>query len=361
MWKRIKLKKARRAVTRRPMFNPLYVYWRARQLEGTQNDGPEPGVFFINNYRVRTGWGNVPSTVYPYDATVWPPNEPSGLDRIGKYHRTSHYQRLFSLLEIKLCILERESVQISLPITKQWYEATGGLISTPASVAEFIEVHAVLIVGYDDNKQILKFRNSWKPTWGDDGCGYLPYEYFDKHVMEVWHCAPFAADRPKKKHRKATWVIQNWGLKQPWLNNVVHCMEIHDGLNDEKAAWMIVIQDFEYNELRVDDLYVRPEYRRRGLATRLCREALDASNGLNLPIRFLIADGDIDTKSANISAINNFVQKMGLHVRWNGEFGIKYIVEPGNTTGDVTPSQNPSVPPGAFLSDELEHSIGLFL
>lgn len=35
--------------------------------------------------------------------------------------------------------------------------------------------HAIAFVGYDDKKQLFKFRNSWGNTWGDGGYGYISY------------------------------------------------------------------------------------------------------------------------------------------------------------------------------------------
>jgi C1A family cysteine protease len=37
--------------------------------------------------------------------------------------------------------------------------------------------HAVLAVGYSDAKRHVIVRNSWGPTWGDQGYFYMPYQY----------------------------------------------------------------------------------------------------------------------------------------------------------------------------------------
>lgn len=59
--------------------------------------------------------------------------------------------------------------------------------------------HAVLAVGYDDNRKItntvdnrstkgaLLIRNSWGTAWGDQGYGWIPYEYVLRGVaMDFW-------------------------------------------------------------------------------------------------------------------------------------------------------------------------------
>ncbi len=59
--------------------------------------------------------------------------------------------------------------------------------------------HAIVAVGYDDNKKIentkcntetkgaLLIRNSWGTDWGEGGYGWLPYDYvFNKLAMDFW-------------------------------------------------------------------------------------------------------------------------------------------------------------------------------
>lgn len=59
--------------------------------------------------------------------------------------------------------------------------------------------HAIVAIGYDDGKKIkntkcnktttgaLLIRNSWGTTWGDQGYGWLPYDYVtNKLALDFW-------------------------------------------------------------------------------------------------------------------------------------------------------------------------------
>ena len=67
---------------------------------------------------------------------------------------------------------------------------TSGKIPFPVAGERVLGGHAIMAVGYDDNIKIknanpggmettgaLLIRNSWGPSWGIAGYGYLPYEY----------------------------------------------------------------------------------------------------------------------------------------------------------------------------------------
>lgn len=45
--------------------------------------------------------------------------------------------------------------------------------------------HAITVIGYDDEKNILRVRNSWGIGWGDKGYTDFPYTSFDQFI-ELW-------------------------------------------------------------------------------------------------------------------------------------------------------------------------------
>lgn len=63
--------------------------------------------------------------------------------------------------------------------------ARTGIIPTPELARERrVGGHAVLCVGYDDERQVLLMRNSWGEEWGDAGYFYLPYSFMQKGLLK---------------------------------------------------------------------------------------------------------------------------------------------------------------------------------
>ena len=52
-----------------------------------------------------------------------------------------------------------------------------GMVPMPTRRDRLRGGHAVLVVGYDHDRRVLIFRNSWGRGWGDHGDGYLPYAF----------------------------------------------------------------------------------------------------------------------------------------------------------------------------------------
>ena len=55
--------------------------------------------------------------------------------------------------------------------------AKNGRVPMPKAKEKMLGGHAVLAVGYDHPKRRFIVRNSWGPTWGQQGYFTMPYEY----------------------------------------------------------------------------------------------------------------------------------------------------------------------------------------
>jgi hypothetical protein len=63
--------------------------------------------------------------------------------------------------------------------------AVNGVI--PKQNGQLIGGHAVLLVGYNDETRLFKFKNSWGASWGDNGYGYLSYDYYlAGDMFDMW-------------------------------------------------------------------------------------------------------------------------------------------------------------------------------
>jgi C1A family cysteine protease len=77
--------------------------------------------------------------------------------------------------------------------------AKTGRVPYPGKGEKVLGGHAMLVVGYDDNMTItntnsggtskgaLLIRNSWGPSWGNHGYGFLPYDYVTRQLaVDFW-------------------------------------------------------------------------------------------------------------------------------------------------------------------------------
>ena len=82
---------------------------------------------------------------------------------------------------IKYWLLKNEPIAIAIGIFSNFLDiqvSKTGIVNLPDfNNDKFLGGHAVVICGFDDNKQRFILRNSWGNYWGDNGYFYLPYDY----------------------------------------------------------------------------------------------------------------------------------------------------------------------------------------
>jgi len=64
---------------------------------------------------------------------------------------------------------------------------SGGLLPEPKQGDVRLGLHAILLVGIEQSKQLeAVFKNSWGTGWGDRGFGRLSLKYLEDHCLELW-------------------------------------------------------------------------------------------------------------------------------------------------------------------------------
>lgn len=122
------------------------------------------------------------------------------------------------------------------------YDYNGGHISWDSNG------HAVLLVGYDDNLQCFKVKNSWGENWGENGYFRIAYDDVTDDVkFGSYACSAsgiFVVGKPVtlKNSGVSNLVINNISADKPWLTFSPHIIRtIHP---NEQQAITISIADW---------------------------------------------------------------------------------------------------------------------
>lgn len=159
----------------------LFIYYNERAMEGTINE--DAGAMIRDGIKTMVKEGVCPETMWEYIENRFrtKPNDEcykAALDnQVLEYLRISPH----TLYEVKHCINEGYPVAFGFMIYSSMMTdevAKTGIVPVPNIYKEdCLGGHAVLAVGYDNNKNALIVRNSWGENWGDKGYFYLPYEF----------------------------------------------------------------------------------------------------------------------------------------------------------------------------------------
>jgi C1A family cysteine protease len=152
-------------------YSEQWLYQNCKKIDGWKGGGTYVRVAMkvLNKIGVPT------EKAWPYtDRGIDVGKPESWAEMVARWAVIGSYWRCVNLVEMKTALIDGPIV-IGGPVFVEWYEPINGVIGYPSDPNKRYGAHAICAVGYDDEKQLLKFKNSWGTTWGDNGYGYLPY------------------------------------------------------------------------------------------------------------------------------------------------------------------------------------------
>ncbi len=179
-----------------------FLYKATRELAGFKGDS---GAFLRNTMGAMRIFGVPPESYWPYAIADFDKEPPAFCYAFGQNFQATTYYRLDPpgtspknlLTSIKAHIASKLPAMFGFTVYQSIWTAKGGMVPFPFAADKVAGGHAIMAVGYDDGLKIdnkhgtttrgaLLFRNSWGPSWGDGGYGWLPYEYVLRGLAIDW-------------------------------------------------------------------------------------------------------------------------------------------------------------------------------
>ncbi|HEX5037553.1 MAG TPA: C1 family peptidase [bacterium] len=165
------------------LFSPAFVY---NQING----GQDRGALLKDAINVVLSEGVVPLSFMPYQDGNYTAQPTEALKKAASYFKGLSYRRLDEkdVPQIKSFLASGEPVILSVMTYKNFLPK--GMVRSgnvyKEKVGGFLGGHAIVAVGYDDDRNAVKILNSWGKGWGENGYGWIDYAFFPQVVMQAF-------------------------------------------------------------------------------------------------------------------------------------------------------------------------------
>ena len=182
-----------------------FLYYEERALNGMTHE--DSGSTIRDICKATLKYGICPSADMPYNEKDYKTAPTETAVKHAVPFKIPSYKRLLSIDTVKQSLVSRhQPVIIGMTVYESMESDAvekSGILPMPEPGEKILGGHAVLVVGYKDEKlsfwdRICRFfigpmpkgyfivRNSWGESWGQEGYFMMPYEYFSQYAFDYW-------------------------------------------------------------------------------------------------------------------------------------------------------------------------------
>jgi C1A family cysteine protease len=164
-----------------PDFVPsrLFIYYNERTIEGTVNS--DAGAEIRDGIKTVANLGACSEVDWPYDTSKFTAKPTDQCYSDAKTDLVTAYSRVDQTVDaLRVSLASGIPVVFGFTVYESFESdavAKSGLVPMPGRFESSQGGHAVLMCGYDDDRQLFQVRNSWGPNFGDAGYVWMPYDY----------------------------------------------------------------------------------------------------------------------------------------------------------------------------------------
>jgi C1A family cysteine protease len=163
----------------------LFIYYYERLLLGTVNY--DSGAYIRDGIKASYTYGAPIESLWPYNISKFKvaPSAPAKADALKR--KVTSYQRIDNHDGCLDALNNGYPVVVGFNVYSSFETATvarTGIMPYPKLGKErLLGGHAVLLVGYDKDRQVYIARNSWGAGWGERGYFYMPFQVIQNTQM----------------------------------------------------------------------------------------------------------------------------------------------------------------------------------
>lgn len=168
----------------------LFIYYNERKVNNTI--GKDSGASIRDSVMEIVNVGVCPESLWPYDITKYKDCPPQECYDDAIKHKCIEYKRVNQdLQQLKQCLIEGYPIIFGIEVYKSFESPDTmktGVVSMPIPKEKHMGGHCIILCSINMDKKMFGFRNSWGPTFGENGYGYLPFDYVldPKLASDFW-------------------------------------------------------------------------------------------------------------------------------------------------------------------------------
>jgi C1A family cysteine protease len=162
----------------------LFVYYNARL--STNQVNKDDGTFIRSAFGSLTTLGTCAESTWSYDSQnvftrpSWSAYREAFPNKINSYYRIDA-DDIDTLVEaFQRALAAGHPICFGMTVDQKYMDTgSDGMVAMPDNKRDNAGGHAQCIVGCNTRLKRLIVKNSWSRAWGDNGYGYVPYDYLD--------------------------------------------------------------------------------------------------------------------------------------------------------------------------------------
>lgn len=165
----------------------LFVYYNSRLID--QETDKDVGAYLRSTLSATKHHGICREELWPYDVTKFAEAPDDVCYQDAAQRTITNYNLIDSLNDMLEILNQNKPIIIGLTVypSFNYVDKNNPVIYLPNS-QELNQGggHAMTIVGYNLTKRQFIVKNSFGRYWGNNGYGWLPFEYVDTESFETW-------------------------------------------------------------------------------------------------------------------------------------------------------------------------------